>query len=95
MQANKSQFIRLDYAILCYKKLHVWERVVLAFLIGLGANGRVFYGDLGYFEEAGLSKADLFRILTKLQELGFIYKDSENAWHCNDINTIYDELLGG
>lgn len=95
MRANSDQFIRLDYTVLCYKRLHIWERVVLAFLIGLDKAGKCFYGNMSYFEEAGLTPADCYRIFSKLEQMGFIYKASDGSYRLNDITTVYEELSGG
>ena len=95
MKPSTEQFIRLDYTVLCYKRLHIWERVILAFLIGLDKAGKTFYGNYSYFEEAGLSPADCYRIFNKLENFGFVYKASDGSYRLNDLKTVYEVLNGG
>ena len=95
MKKSIEQFIRLDYLVLGYTKLHIWERVILAFMIGLDRAGRTFFGNMEYFKEAGLSASDCFRIFSKLEHLGFVYKASDGSYRLNDIKTIYEELEEG
>jgi len=92
MKPSNEQFIRLDYMVLAYKKLHIWERVILAFMIGLDRAGKCFYGNMEYFKEAGLSASDCFRIFSKLENLGFVYKASDGSYRLNDLKTIYTIL---
>lgn len=92
MKPSCEQFIRLDYLVLSYKKLHIWERVILAFMIGLDKAGRTFFGNFSYFEEAGLSPADCGRIFNKLETLGFVYRASDGSYRLNDLKTIYQIL---
>lgn len=95
MKPSVEQFVRLDYVVLTYKRLHIWERVILAFMIGLDRAGKCFYGNMEYFKEAGLSPADCFRIFSKLQDLGFVYKASDGSYRLNDIKSVYEELMEG
>ena len=92
MKPSNEQFIRLDYLVLAYKKLHIWERVLLAFMIGLDKAGKTFYGNYSYFEEAGLSASDCHRIFNKLETLGFVYRASDGSYRLNDLKTIYQIL---
>ena len=92
MKKSVEQFIRLDYMVLAYKKLHIWERVILAFMIGLDRAGRTFYGNMDYFREAGLTPADCHRIFNKLETLGFIFRASDGSYRLNDLTTIYSIL---
>lgn len=92
MKPSSEQFIRLDYMILCYKRLHIWERVILAFLVGLDKSGKYFFGNMSYFEEAGLSASDCFRIFSKLEDLGFVYRASDGSYRLSDITTLYKIL---
>jgi len=92
VKPSTEQFIRLDYVVLAYKKLHIWERVILAFMIGLDKAGRTFYGNFEYFKEAGLSAADCGRIFQKLVDLGFVFRASDGSYRLNDLTTIYQIL---